>query len=79
MENVPVTGIIGLKGKTILFSGIAVLGIKKLVENTRTDYADMGKILRGPSTSFLGDKQNRLFGTILGDHFGPYLIYVDHI
>ena len=45
------------------------------MENTRTDYADMGKILRGPSTSFLGEKQNRLFEAIFEDHFGPYLIY----
>ena len=46
------------------------------MENTRTDYADMGKILRGPSTSFLGDKKDRLSGTISQNHFGPIL---DHI
>ena len=53
------------------------------MENTRTDYADMGKILSGPSTSFLGDKTNRLFGTISGTTFGPILdhiwIILDHI
>ena len=46
------------------------------MENTRTDYAVMGKILRGPSTSFFVDKKKRLFGTIFGNHFGPIL---DHI
>ena len=49
------------------------------MENTRTDYADMGKILREPSIHILGEKAHRLFrttgGTIL-DLFWPYGTYI---
>ena len=38
-----------------------------------------GKIVRGPSTSFLGGKQNRLFGTISGTTFGPILEHIGRI
>ena len=35
------------------------------MENTRTDYAVMGEIVRESSTSFWDDKQKRLCGTFL--------------
>ena len=46
------------------------------MENTRTNNAVMGKILSGPSTSFLGEQKHQLFGTFLGNHIGTIL---DHI
>ena len=77
-----IIGIIGGKQKTKTYGGSVYWN---LVENTRTDYAVMGKIVRGPTFSFLGENKNRLFGTTVGptfwDHFldniGPILTILD--
>ncbi len=54
-------------------------GYYKLVGNTRTDYAVMGKIVRGPSTSFLGETQIYVLGQFCRPLWGQYLIYFDPI